>query len=307
VIKVHEPSHTVIVEDTPENIKKIEAVIRFWDRMPRQVMIEAKILRVALTDEMSLGVNWDKILGDARIATGGFTTAVAATVEGVSPVPTTGVGLFANLITSAGSDKEFRAALDALHSLTNVNTLSTPKILAIHGRPAQVQVGGKQGYRVTTFTATGLASETIKFIDTGTILDITPYIDDDGNVLLNVKPSINSVEIDSRTQIPTVNTTTASTWLLAKSGETVLIAGLIEDTGIKNRNMVPCIGDIPGLGWLFRQTRRKLNKSELVVLITPQVVKSELRRQDQEAIERTRQVEEELKKEPPPVHEGLLK
>jgi type II secretory pathway component GspD/PulD (secretin) len=305
-IKVHEPSNTVIVEDTPENIKKVAAVIRFWDKMPKQVMIEAKILRVALTDQMSLGVNWDKILGDARIATGGFSTAVAATAGAVSPVPAKGVGLFANLITSAGTDKEFSAALDALHGLTKVNTLSTPKLLAIHGRPAQVQVGGQQGYPVTTFTATGLATRTIKFIDTGTILDITPYIDDKGNVLLNVKPTITSVEIDSTTQIPTVSTTTASTWLLAKSGETVLIAGLIEDTGIKTRNMIPCIGNIPGLGWLFRQTGRRLNKTELVVLITPQVVKSELRRLDQEAIERTRQVGEELKREPLPVHKELF-
>ena len=117
-------------------------------------MIEAKILQISLTDEMSLGVNWEQLLGDARIATGGFSTATSATVEGISPVPAEGEGVFANIITGAGSWKQITAALDALHAKTKVNTLSAPKILAIHGKQAKVQVGGQQGYKETTVTGT---------------------------------------------------------------------------------------------------------------------------------------------------------
>jgi type II secretory pathway component GspD/PulD (secretin) len=306
VIKLHEPSRTVIVEDTPENIKKIETIIRFWDRKPRQVLIEAKILQIRLTDEMAMGVNWDKILGDARIGTGGFSIAVPPTEEGASPVPDVGSGVFANMITGAGTRHEFSIAVDALQAKTRVNTLSTPKLLAIHGKQARVQVGGQQGYKVTTLTATGLATETIEFLDIGTILDITPYIDDDGNVLLNVKPSINSVTIDAATGVPTQKSTAVSTWLLAQGGETVFIAGLIEETATKTGQMVPCLGSAPGLGWLFRGTSRGTGKDELVVLITPEVLDSERKRLDEEAIEKADKAEEALQKPPLPPYQEFF-
>jgi type II secretory pathway component GspD/PulD (secretin) len=306
VIKLHEPSRTVIVEDTPENIKKIETIIRFWDRKPRQVLIEAKILQIRLTDEMSMGVNWDKILGDARIGTGGFSIAVPPAEEGISPVPDVGSGVFANMITAAGTRHEFSVAVDALQAKTRVNTLSTPKLLAIHGKQARVQVGGQQGYKVTTLTGTGLATETIEFLDIGTILDITPYIDDDGNVLLNVKPSINSVTIDAATGVPTQKSTAVSTWLLAKGGETVFIAGLIEEAGTKTGEMVPCLGNAPGLGWLFRGTSRGTGKDELVVLITPEILESARKRVDEEAIEKADKLEQEFKKEPQPPYQEFF-
>jgi len=301
-IKVHEPSRTIIVEDTPENIQKIETIISHWDRMPKQVMIEAKILEVTLTDDMSLGVNWEKILGDVRIGTGRLSTATMPTTEGGSPVPA-GTGVFANIITGAGSSHQFTAALDALQTKTRVETLSTPKILAIHGKEASVQVGGQQGYRVTTVSE-GVATETIKFIATGTILKITPYIGDEGNVLLNVMPNIQSAEI--KEGIPLVTTTTVSTWLLAKNGETAFIGGLIRDTKTRSRQMIPCLGSIPVLGTLFGRTLQGTGKSELVVLITPYISDTELRRTDKEAIEKTRKMEEEFKKGPPPSHEEIF-
>jgi len=303
MVKVHEPSRTIIVEDTPENIRKIETIISHWDRMPKQVMIEARILEVTLTDDMSLGVNWEKILGDVRIGTGGLGTATMPTPEGVSPVPSTGAGVFANIITGAGSSQQFTAALDALQTKTRVETLSTPKILAIHGKEASVQVGGKQGYRVTT-VKDGVPLEDIEFIDTGTMLKITPYINDEGNVLLNVMPNIASARIEGG--IPVVNTTTVSTWLLAKNRETAFIGGLIRDTKTRTRQMIPCLGSIPLLGSLFGRTVQGTGKSELVILITPYIFDAELKSLDQEAIEKTRKMEEEFKKGPPPSHKEIF-
>jgi type IV pilus assembly protein PilQ len=297
VIKIHGPSKTIVVEDIPENIQKIEKIISHLDTIPKKVMIEAKMLEVVLTDDMSLGVNWGQILGDVRIGTGGFSTATMATAEGISPVPATGEGFFANVITSAGSRHEFTAALDALQRKTMVNMLSTPKILAIHGKQAKVQVGGQQGYEVAVVSE-GVIVPDVKFIDTGTILEITPYIDDKGNVLLNVKPEIKSAVIEEG--IPVVKTTVVSTWLLAKNGETVFIGGLIQDTKTKTREGIPCLGGIPGLGVLFGRTSRGTGKAELVILITPQILDAELKRMDQEAIEKTRKIEEDFKKEPLP-------
>ena len=302
-LKFHEASKTILVEDTPENIKKIETIINYWDTVPKQVMIEAKILEITLTDEMELGVEWSAILGDVRVGTSSFSRAVLPPGQEVSPVPSTGSGLFFNLLTGSDS-RQFAAAIDALQEKTNVNTLSTPKVLAIHGQPAKVQVGGQQGYSVSQ-TNLGVTSETIEFIDTGIVLEITPYIDDDGTVLLNVKPSITSAQLEEG--IPVTRTAFVETWLLAKSGETVLIGGLIQDNIIKTRSEVPCLGDLPLLGLLFGSRGRSVDKVELVVLITPQVVNMKEKSLDEvEAIIRTKKVEEKMKKEPLPPHQQIL-
>jgi type II secretory pathway component GspD/PulD (secretin) len=294
MIKIHEPSKTVIVEDTPENIEKIETIISFWDSVPKQVLIEAKILEVTLTDDMSMGVNWEQILGDVRIGTGGFSSAAAAAAAGVSPVPAAGVGVFANMITAAGSRHQFAAAINALQSKTSINTLSTPKILAIHNEEASVQVGGKQGYKVSVIVE-GILTETIEFIDTGTILKITPYINDDGNILLKVEPSITSAVLEEG--IPVVKTTEVSTWLLAKNEETVFIGGLIQDAKTKTSKSIPCLGSIPGLGLLFGQRSRDLKKSELIILITPTIFYAKQNQSNEEAIEKTKKMEDLFKKQ----------
>jgi type IV pilus assembly protein PilQ len=288
-IRLHEPTKTIIVEDTPENIAKIEEIIKTWDLAPMQVLIEARIMQVSLTDDMSLGVDWQKIFGDLTIGTTGFVAA--------------GMGLSANLVTSAiGSTGQFTAALKALQTKTQVNTLSTPKILALHGKTSRVQVGGRQGYKTNTFTPTG-TTENISFLETGTILDITPYIDNAGNVLLDVKPQINSVTFDTA-GLPNQKTTTVSTSMLAKNGQTMFIGGLIEDTKTGTRNAIPCFGSIPGLGLLFGQQQEGIGKQELIVLITPQII--DLEKANDEGLEKTRQMEEKLKKEPQPLPGRLL-
>jgi type II secretory pathway component GspD/PulD (secretin) len=291
-LEIHEPSRTIVAEDTPENIRKIEQIVNHWDARPRQVMIEAKILEIRLTDSMSLGVNWEQLLGDVRIATGGFSRAVSPTTEGVSPVPSEGSGLFGNMLIGAGTSYQFTAAIDALQEETDVNTLSTPKILALHGKEARVQVGGQQGYRVTTSNL-GVTSETIEFIDTGTILNITPYITETGDVLMNVKPEITTAEIQEG-GIPVTRLTIVDTWLLSKSGDTVFIGGLIQDIKIKNDSQVPVLGGMPVLGNLFGKKSRATEKTELIVLITPLVVDTELDPVSRGSLDRVGEAEKEL-------------
>jgi type II secretory pathway component GspD/PulD (secretin) len=189
-------------------------------------------------------------------------------------------------------------AIDALQEKTKVNTLSTPKILAIHGRAAKVQVGGKQGYKVTT-TNVGVATESIEFIDTGTVLEITPYIDDNNHILLKVEPSITSADVEEG--IPVTQTTYVSTWLMAEDGETVFIGGLIRNTESKTREMIPCLGGTPGVGFLFGRTETELDKSELVVLITPTIVDSDTRQVSMEPAEKTKKMEEHFGDKPFPM------
>jgi len=292
-VRLHESTKTIIVEDTPENIAKIETLLRSWDVAPRQVLIEARIMQVNLTDDMSLGVDWQKVFGDLTIGTAGFTAGLAA-------MPATGLG--ANIVTAVGSTNQFKAALNALQVKTKVNFLSTPKILALHGKTARVQIGGRQGYKTSTSNL-GVVTETVSFLDTGTILEITPYIDNAGNVLLDVKPQINSVTFDA-TGTPNQKTTTVSTSMLAKNGQTMFIGGLIEDTATGIQSAIPCLGSIPGLGLLFGFMSDSIGKSELIVLITPQII--DLENPNAEGLEKIRQMEERLEKEPRPLKERLL-
>jgi type II secretory pathway component GspD/PulD (secretin) len=155
-------------------------------------------------------------------------------------------------------------------------------------------VGGQQGYKVTT-TNVGVATESIEFIDTGTILDITPYIDQDNNVLLNVKPTINTAKIEEG-GIPVVSSTVVSTWMMARNTETVLIGGLIKEEALELQTSIPCLGDIPGLGYLFGRKSHGAGKTELVVLITPTVLPLN-GRGVQDAREKILQSEEEIEKQ----------
>ena len=287
MIKLHEPSKTVIIEDTPENIAKVETLIRFWDTRPKQVLIEAKILEITLTDDMALGVDWEKVLGDVRIGTGGFSRAVLPKTTNVSPIPAEGAGLFANIITGAGTTEQFAAAIDLLEEKTQIRTLSTPKILAIHGKPAKVIVGGQQGYTVTT-TNLGVSTETIEFIDTGTILDITPYIDHENNVLLRVEPEQTSAKLEEG--IPVTSSTKVTTWMMARNGETVFIGGLIQEIGTKTWSGIPCLGDVPLVKYLFGRSTKATDKGELIVLITPQILEMGTPK-SQEVIEKTKAIE----------------
>jgi type II secretory pathway component GspD/PulD (secretin) len=265
-------------------------------------MIEAKILEVSLTDDMEFGVDWSKILGDLNIRTGGFSRATMPTEGPVNPVPSGGIGIFSNLITAVGSNYQFATALDALQNKTKVDTLSTPKVFAIHGKSAKVQVGGQQGYRVTT-TNLGVATETIEFIDTGTVLELTPFIDDDGNILMEVLPSITDAELDEG--IPVTKTTAVSTWLMAKDGQTIFIGGLIQDKKEKTRNMIPCLGSIDGIGALFGKTKTDLKKRELIFLITPRIFEGMPTRADLDAINKANKMEEMFSKEPLPVDKQI--
>jgi type II secretory pathway component GspD/PulD (secretin) len=307
LIKIHGPSKTVIVQDTPENIEKLENLISHLDTAPKQVLIEAKILEITLTDDMLLGVDWSKLLGDVALGTQGFSRAVlpTAATAPISPVPASGSGAFGNVITATGTSKQFAAAVDALQTITNVNTLSTPKILAIHGEKARVQVGGQQGYRVTT-TIQNVTTETIEFIDTGTTLEITPYINEEGFILLNVHPNITSAEIQLG-GIPVTKTTVVSTWLLAKDGETAFIGGLIRDTKTRGKSMIPCLGSIPTIGVLFGQTQNTINKTELVILITTRIVDTEVKRESREARDKIRDLEEKIKKDVEQPHKDFFK
>ena len=150
----------------------------------------------------------------------------------------------------------------------------------------------------------GVSQETIEFIDTGIVLDITAYVDDTNTILLDVVPSITSAELEDG--IPVTNTAFVNTSLLVKNGDTVFLGGLIQDLKTRSKEAVPVLGSIPGLGVLFGRNSRDIDKTEIVVLITPKIVTDEVDTVKPETQEKFDKFEEKFKKEPLPDHKQLL-
>ena len=253
----------LFIEDTPEAFVQIDAILSELDRTPKQVLIEAKILEVQLNDGFTYGINWKQILEKGS-------TKVSAETKGFSLAPSGGSdGVFFSLTTP-----DLTFLLDALQQEGTLNTLAMPKLLALNHKPARIVIGGRLGFRVTT-TSNLITQETVKFLDVGTQLRLTPHIDNSGHILMEIHPEISDGVITEG--LPSKTTTEVTTTLLAKDGESIFIGGLIRSREEETLIRIPLLGYIPVLGYLFRRTEIKNVKSEIIVIITPHLDKSAMR------------------------------
>ncbi len=256
-IKSMPSNNTLIVQDTPEFLDKMEDLINRVDREPKQILIEAKILEIILTDNQSFGFNWSKLF-DSSTATGTFGTQGLANV--------TAPGLFAQY-----SNSNVDLVLNALKERGRLRTLSTPKLLAMEGREAETVVGTRLGFKVTT-TVNQITSESIEFLETGIILKVTPSVDRSGQILLDIHPEVSAGTV-SDDGIPSKTTTQVSTRMLVPDGKTVFMGGLIRRTSNQSRESVPGLGDMPLIGGLFSNDSTNVSTTEIVVLLTPTIIK----------------------------------
>ena len=263
---------TVVVEDLPTYLSRIEEYIRQVDIPPRQVLIEAHILSVELDDDLKYGLNLeylDKITPSVTLRTQGFAD-VAKFTKAASPA------FFFNL---AGSD--LNVLLEALETTTDAKTLATPKVLALNGQEARIQVGGRLGYRITTTTQTSTL-ESVDFLDVGVVLTVTPRISADGSVLMDVTPSVSTGEINLITQLPEEETTEVQTSIMLPDGHGMLIGGLIQESDSDIQGKIPVLGDLWLVGRLFQQSEKKRNRTEIVIALIPHVVPYGLERRQKE-------------------------
>ena len=262
----------LIVEDLPPYLARIEDYIRQVDIPPRQVLIEAHILSVELTDDLKFGLNLeylDNITPSVTLRTQGFADAAKFT-KGSSPA------FFFNL--AAG---DLGVLLEALETTTDAKTLATPKVLALNGQEARIQVGGRLGYRITTTTQTSTL-ESVDFLEVGVVLTVTPRITADGSVLMKVKPEVSTGEINLLTQLPESDTTEVATSLMLPDGHGMLIGGLIQESDSDTQEKIPILGDLWLVGRLFQQDEKKRKRSEIVIALIPHVVPYGPQRQQNE-------------------------
>jgi type II secretory pathway component GspD/PulD (secretin) len=267
----------IVVEDTPEGMARIVALLREVDVQPRQIMIEAKILEITLDANENFGIDWTRIFS----------------ADGVNKLGTTGLaqrgvaGLVFNYV-----NRNVDVYLTALSNKGRVRTLATPKLLALENQEATTNIGDKLGYRLTT-TINNVTSESIQFLETGVILRVTPSVDSDGKIVLRVRPEVSSGSISAG--IPSKKTTEVSTQMVAEDGQAILIAGLIKTSEGRRRVGIPLLGDVPGLGKLFSNNETTGSSTETIVMITPRIVKdARTLAPEQPSLDKVQRAEQEL-------------
>ncbi|MFC1560027.1 secretin and TonB N-terminal domain-containing protein [Candidatus Margulisiibacteriota bacterium] len=259
-VKLHvtEGNKTLVAQGYLNDIKRTETLIRDIDIPPKQVMVESKIIEVSLNESTNLGVNFKEINPknpNEYIQTSGLAA------EGAK-------GVFYS-ITSSNQE----SVVAALATRTGFNILSSPKVIALNDETAEIITGGRLGYRVKTYTETGMI-ESVEFLDVGTKLVITPSIKSDGNIVMEIHPEISEGKIED--QLPQKNSTETTTKVVVKDGQTIVIGGLVRNSQKKEVNGVPILMDIPVLGAIFKGTEIISEKKEIIVLITPHIINSEI-------------------------------
>ena len=255
----------LVIEDLPEFLERIQKLLTEIDREPQQILIEAKILEVTLNDSEAFGLNWKRLfdtsIGNGSVGTSGF----ASLTEAGDP----SAGFFFTLVNS-----NIETTLTALTTEGRLRTLSTPKLLSLENREAEVVIGDRIGYKVTT-TTNQITTESIEFLESGVILKVTPSVDGSGRILMDIHPEVSTGELVNG--IPAQKTTEVTTLLLAENGQSVFIGGLMKNTKSKERSSIPVLGRIPLLGRLFSKTVDTDVNTETVVLITPYIINENTR------------------------------
>ena len=186
--------------------------------------------------------------------------------------------------------------LSALEQDGRIRTLSSPKLLAAEHEEASVIVGDRRGFKVTT-TINQVTTESIEFLESGVILRVTPHVDKEGRVMMDIHPEVSTGVVDVN-GIPSQTTTEVTTRLLVGSGETIFIGGLIKQTLNETRTGVPVLGRVPGVGLLFSSREMTSVNTETIVIITPQVIDETRGPWNDEARDEVESLEERLQRQP---------
>ena len=269
-ITVFEEKNIFLIEDTPQFLRRTATLIREIDKQPTQILIEAKILEITLTDEDSYGLDWTKFF-NSQDGSGEFGT------QGLSNPSSP--GLFFDY-----ANDNIAATLNALTSQGRVRTLSSPKLLAVEDQESSVIVGDRRGYSVTT-TINQVTTESVEFLESGVILRVTPWVDSEGKILMDIHPEVSTGVINPLTGIPSQTTTEVSTRMIVPDGETIFVGGLIKQSVEESKSGVPVVGRIPGVGRLFSNRENTKTKTETIVLITPTILRDRSSLVEEDTIE----------------------
>jgi type II secretory pathway component GspD/PulD (secretin) len=268
-IRADKRTNTLVVTDLLPQMQDVQRVIDAFDRPTREVIIEAKIVEVRLSDRLQIGVDWEALLK-------GLNDMNITQVFPVAPPITTGGKL---IVGTLSKQHRFNVVLQFLQTVGKTNVLSTPQIATVENEEAKILVGTREAFITSLVTQTANAATTaeqVSFVDVGLQLKVLPTINDAGMVTMKIKPEVSSVNRELVTgtgnRIPIVETSSAETTVMVKDGVTIVIAGLMKDERISEVRKMPILGDLPLLGFVFRNTDDRVVKSELIFFLTPTII-----------------------------------
>jgi general secretion pathway protein D len=290
-------NNSLLIYADQANYQIIEATLQQVDKPQLQVAIDATIAEVTLTNELSYGVQaflQSKGFGfppdrgsilNTQSATAPTTAAVAATTTTATTTAAAAGTVTRAFINRAlpgfnfliGSEAQPAAILDALHTVTSVKVLSNPSLVVINNQVATLQVGDVVPVSTgsaTVLTTSNTVVNTIDYRNTGIILRVSPRINVNGNVRLEVEQEISNVSPTSAASLtPTVSERRVKSSISVATGQTVLLAGLISEQQNGTRNGIPLLDEIPGLGDAFGHQSKKGTRTELIIFIRPQIIR----------------------------------
>ncbi len=261
---VDEKLNLLVMRDTPEAIRVAEKLISNQDKSEPEVMLEVQVLEVGHNDFTALGIQWP---GQVALGIKG-----AAGVAGQAKVNELGSGVLGLTV----SDPLF--ALNMRQQVGRSNLLANPRIRVKNRDKARIHIGDKVPVITTTAGATGFVSESVNYLDVGLKLEVEPQVFLDDDVGIKVGLEVSSVGDQVKTTAGTiafrVATRNAATTLRLRDGETEVLAGLINNEDRRNSSQVPGLANLPVAGRLFQSKEDTVNKTEVVLLITPHVIRN---------------------------------
>jgi general secretion pathway protein D len=284
-VMADELNNSVLVWGTPAEYERIEAALKKLDLPPTQVLIEASIVEVTLNDTLRYGLQW-AFSGDVGNKGYSGTGSVLGTSDtpGSSGFADTG-GLAATLgsgfnYTVKNSLGNIKAVLTALSGKTNVKVVASPTVMVLDNHTAGIMVGTQQPYSAgsTTSTTTGTTFN-IQYKDTGVILQVTPSVNSGNIVTMNVDQTVSALGGNvtvGNSSNPSFSQRQISSRVAVRSGESIVMGGLIQERSTNARSGIPILHDLPVVGNLFGQTSNVGDRTELLVVITPRVVRTDI-------------------------------
>jgi general secretion pathway protein D len=269
-------TNSLVILATPEDYALILETLKKLDQVPRQVMIEVLIAEITLSDELKFGLEWSlKAMmgqGFANI-TGSFIPTTTTTTSSGSTTTTPPGGFSFLGIDKTGLVQGF---LNTLATQGKTNVLASPHILAADNRKAKIQIGSQVPI-VTSVIGTTTTGQSVEYKDTGVILEITPNINDSGLVSLEINQEVSDYAFQNiaGSEYPVFTKRQASTYTVVQDGQTIVIGGLIQENKGRTRSGLPFLSQIPILGYLFGYTDNTFARTEIILLLTPRVVKNQ--------------------------------
>ncbi len=298
-----EGNNALVVVANSEEWAKIQRVLKQLDVLPMQVLIDATIVEVALTDALQYGIQWylTHENGGNNIVQFGGNNGLVKNVNDNGAIVDASLKDIAKAIGTGGLTYAFssrsgdiNAILKANADDNNLNVISSPSLMVLNNQEASIKVGDSVPIRTSQSTNTNtignnnsdngvVQTSGIEMMDTGVNLSIKPRVNAGGLVIMDILQSVNNVKSTKSSSIdsPTISKREIESSVAVQSGETIVLGGLIREESTFNQSGVPVLHQIPIIGPLFGSTDRSKNKTELVVLITPRVVNS---RQDAQSI-----------------------